>query len=228
MLPRPGAAGAAGGEGAAGGAVAAFDFDGTLVRGDSLIGFLRLVCGARATGLALADAVAGPAALALARGTRLDRDVAKAAVLARLLVGRRLDSLVPLAEAHAARLAARVRPSMRAVLAGHRAKGHRIVIVSASPELYLVPAGRLLGVDAVLATRLQVDGEGRLTGALEGLNCRGPEKTARLQSWLGSSALLHAYGDSAGDDELLAMAEVGTWVGRRAWTRRRLATGAGE
>ena len=60
-------------------------------------------------------------------------------------------------------------------------------------------------------------------GAVVGeLNTRGPEKVARLQRWtddhFGADAPfeLWAYGDSAGDEELLALADHPTWVGRRA------------
>jgi phosphoserine phosphatase len=53
----------------------------------------------------------------------------------------------------------------------------------------------------------------RCTGDLEGGNCRGPEKARRLARWLdGSAAHVVAYGDSAGDRELLAAADVGVWV----------------
>ena len=91
------------------------------------------------------------------------------------------------------------------------------MIVSASFELYVEPLGSLLGVDGVLATRLVTDA-GRFTGDLDGPNCRGPEKVQRLHAWLdqhhgGRAAVeLVAYGDSPGDRELLADADVAHWV----------------
>ena len=195
--------------------VAAFDFDGTLVAGDSLMAFLRRACGTEATVRALTAQVR-PVAGSLARSGHPDRDAAKARILAALLAGRELANLVPVAEAYAAHLVRKVRPHMLARLARHRGAGHRTVIVSASPELYLGPVGRLLDVDTVLATRLEVGPDGRLTGALEGSNCRGPEKAARLRAWLdGTPTWLHAYGDSRGDTDLLAMADTPVWVGRR-------------
>ncbi|MGH9129917.1 MAG: HAD-IB family hydrolase [Acidimicrobiales bacterium] len=139
-----------------------------------------------------------------------------------LLAGRDHLGLSSLAREHAAALVTRVRPQMLERLEGHRAGGDRVVIVSASPELYLHAVGEALGVDAVLGTRLEVGADGRLTGALVGRNCRGPEKVSRLKAWIselvgpgGAPPHLCAYGDSAGDAELMALADVATWVGRR-------------
>lgn len=50
------------------------------------------------------------------------------------------------------------------LMAEHRRAGRRIVIVSASPEEIVNPIGRLLDVDDVLASRSQVDSDGRYTG----------------------------------------------------------------
>jgi phosphatidylglycerophosphatase C len=93
-----------------------------------------------------------------------------------------------------------------------------VVLVSASFELYLDTIGERLGVDAVLGTRLAVDDAGRCTGALEGPNCRGPEKVRRLHEWLAAehagraAAEVWAYGDSPGDRELLGDADHPVWV----------------
>src|SRR5688572_17421000 len=45
----------------------------------------------------------------------------------------------------------------------HHAEGHLVVIVSASPEEIVVPLGRHLGADRVIATRAAVDEDGRYT-----------------------------------------------------------------
>jgi phosphatidylglycerophosphatase C len=75
-------------------------------------------------------------------------------------------------------------------------------------------------VDDALGARLAVDDRGVLTGALDGPNCRGTEKVVRLHEWLGAhvggrtAVELIAYGDSSGDRELLADADIAHWVGR--------------
>ena len=93
-----------------------------------------------------------------------------------------------------------------------------MVIVSASPELYVGVAAERLGADAVIATRLAVDDRQLLTGRYEGLNCRGEEKIQRLRRWIEQSgdppARVWAYGNSRGDLKMLGAADIGVDVGR--------------
>lgn len=187
--------------------VAAFDFDGTLVPGDSLRPYLESLVGRRRLGAGMA-ASAGPMVRSY---LSLGRDGAKVALLHRVLAG------VPAARATAvgiqfgAALAQRVRPEMLDRIAWHRAEGHQLILVSASLTLYLDEFGRRGGFDTVIATRMAVAGEGpaaRLTGAIDGANVRAGEKARRLQAALGDLPVeLWAYGDSAGDREMLAMAD---------------------
>ena len=46
----------------------------------------------------------------------------------------------------------------------HRAAGHRVYLVSASPEEIVLPLADLLGVDGAICSRGEVDEEGRYTG----------------------------------------------------------------
>lgn len=188
--------------------VAAFDFDGTLSRRDTFVPFLRSACG----DAALAGAIASRLHVLLAAGVgRVSRGRAKETLLQPLLGGRRLADLEPVAEAFAARvLATAMWPPGLERLEWHRRRGDEVVIVSASPELYLAPVGRELGARAVLATGLEVDGAGRITGRLAGPNVRGAEKVVRLDAWLGGDAAeVWAYGNSDGDRQLLARADRG-------------------
>jgi phosphatidylglycerophosphatase C len=117
-------------------------------------------------------------------------------------------ALAEAAESYADHVVAHgLRPDVRARVDWHRTEGHELVLVSASPELYVAPIGRRLGFDEVLATRLEVDPAGLLPGRLLGANCRGPEKVARLRQWRSDGLVVaYAYGDSAGDREMLALA----------------------
>ena len=189
--------------------VAAFDFDGTLTHRDTLVPFLVRVRGRAAVARALV--VSAPTLLAAAAG-RETRQRAKEALLIHTLNGWWLDELRPLADDYARDVVAtQLRADRLARLRWHQDQGHDTVLVSASPELYVQPAGRLLGCTAVLASRLEVDRRGRVTGRLFGANVRGAEKPRLLREWLGAEpAELWAYGDSEGDAEMLAMADVPT------------------
>ena len=196
--------------------LAAFDLDGTLTDRDTLLPFLRQAVGRGRTYRALL-ASSLPLARAAAFGG-LHRDVAKAAVLRGVLAGTPLDGLAEAAESFADHVVTqRLRPEVRERVDWHRGEGHELVLVSASPELYVSPIGRRLGFDTVLATRLEVGADGRLTGRLLGANCRGPEKVMRLREWRGEGlTLAYAYGDSAGDREMLDLAVTAVRVSRRS------------
>ncbi|MCU1429149.1 MAG: HAD-superfamily subfamily hydrolase [Actinomycetia bacterium] len=190
--------------------VAAFDFDGTLTRRDSMFPFLVEIAGiGRVSRALLADAVR-IARVAAGRG---DRDVVKANLIARVTTGLDWSDVHKRGQAYARLLVAqRLRPEALHRLRWHLAQGHDVVIVSASLDAYLHDVAELLGVGAVLCTTFERDELGRVTGRLVGGNCRGPEKATRLREHLGrelggATVELWAYGDSSGDRELLAMAD---------------------
>jgi phosphatidylglycerophosphatase C len=186
--------------------VAAFDFDGTLTRRDTMIPFLARVAGWPRV---VAGGVAAAPAFVFSRTERGDRDAAKARVFAHLFRGRPYETVLQAGEEYGAYLVrAKLRADTRARLEWHRACGHEVVLVSASLAVYLATVGRALGVDTVLSTELEVDAHGACTGAMLGGNCRGEEKARRLRAYLQDADVeVWAYGDSDGDNELLAMAD---------------------
>ena len=198
--------------------IAAFDVDGTLTTRDCVVPFLRRVTGARR--------IAGRLGLrpdrALPTIVRRDRDRLKSLAAAAAFRGLGAEAVHRQAEPFARHVHDHwLRSDMIDVFRRHGDDGHRRVLVSASFAVYLHPLADLLGADAVLATRLHVDDDGILSGELDGPNCRGPEKVRRLHEWLDEgfggrgSVRVVAYGDSAGDRELLADADEAHWVGRR-------------
>jgi phosphatidylglycerophosphatase C len=197
--------------------VAAFDFDGTLVERDSFLGFLRLVGGARSVNAAFARSWR---AVAAAPTDPSWRDVVKSNLVKSVLRGRRSEEINQAGLAYSRVVADQVTGPMRELLSRHFDAGHLTVIVSASLEIYLAPAAQLLGIDGVIGTRLDVDPDGVLTGRLEGANCRGVEKARRLTDWMSERDLdpdgvpVWAYGDSAGDRQMLELARYATRVRR--------------
>lgn len=95
-----------------------------------------------------------------------------------------------------------------AIMDEHRRAGRRVVVVSASPEEIVRPLCRYLGIDDVIATRSEVDAEGRYTGEIE-LYAYGPGKADAIRSLaeeldidLGES---YAYSDSITDLPMLEL-----------------------
>ena len=200
--------------------VAAFDFDGTITRGDTLIPFLRRSAGRVHIARALLT-LSVRITRSMAGGE--SRDAVKEELLCRILADHPVAVLEAVGESFADHVVAhRLRRDTLEHIERHRAAGHELVVVSASPEIYLAPVARRLGFAAALGTRLEVGPDGRLTGRLIGRNCRGPEKVRRLREWLGEEACtVVAYGDSGGDRELLAFAGDGAvWIKRRGRGRR--------
>ena len=204
--------------------MAAFDFDGTLTDGGSVFPFLVSLRGAwpvlRAVAAPLPRSSCAPPSRAARPPTRSRRSSSPASWGAspspRSIVARPSSPITTWSGTCRADTCRR--------LEWHRRQGHYTVIVSASPECYVGPAGAELGADGVVATRLAVGGGGLLTGGYEGKNCRGAEKYARLVVHLraqgllsgggGDQPVLWAYGNSRGDLRLLNAADHGVDAGR--------------
>ncbi len=187
--------------------VVAFDFDGTLTVRDSFIAFLIWSLPPARLATALIRLAPALVVYLLVR----NRARLKAATI-RVLLGRvPRTELQAQARAFAIAMADRLlRPDARAAWVRHRAEGFRLAIVTASPEDIVAPFARGLGADVLIGTRLKTDSEGRLTGDLDGPNCRGPEKVRRLRQVFGPDMhLAEAYGDTRGDREMLAAAALG-------------------
>lgn len=186
--------------------VALFDFDGTITHRDSLLPFLWQLFGPLKLvgyGILMSPLLLGYVLRLIPNG------IAKERLLGRMLGGMAMSRLHEEAQ-HFAREAMPqlVRPESAERIAWHQSQGHRVIIVSASLELYLKPWAAALGIDEVLATRLAEE-RGRAAGRFDGVNCFGLEKAQRIRDYLGDvdGMELYAYGDSRGDREMLALAE---------------------
>ena len=188
--------------------VVAFDFDGTLTYCDTLLPFLRHAAGRARFWIGIARLT--PTLVFLKAGF-VSNEVAKERVLQHFLSGWSRERLTHTAHDFAQRgLPQLIDPKALERLTAHVADGDRVVIVTASPEAVVAPWAATVGIREVVGTRL-AEHNGLLTGALEGRNCHGTEKMARLTLHVGAltGVRLVAYGDSAGDRALLAAAHQG-------------------
>jgi phosphatidylglycerophosphatase C len=192
--------------------VAAFDVDGTLTTRDCLRPFLERVAGRRRLIMSL---MRRPLATVVAV-VRRDRDRFKEIIVGGSLRGKLVTEVETSGEQFAQFVLVNwVRPDTLRRLRWHQQAGHRTVLVSASLAAYLRPLALRLGIDDVLCTDSTRLGE-RYGDRLVGLNCRAAEKRRRLEQWLEErrwvNAEVWAYGNSAGDRELLARADHPVWV----------------
>ena len=200
--------------------IALFDLDGTLTWRDTLLPFLLGFVRRRphrALGLWRLP-------LALARYWQdRDRGALKSSVIRMLMRNEKRAVLDAWAQSFVAELKPkqRFRPLALAVVEAHRAAGDHLVLLSASPDLYVPKIGQLLGFERTLCTELEWQGE-RLDGRLKSPNRRGEEKLHCL-AWLreqypGSQVI--AYGNSASDLDHLRQADRALLVNGDSAARR--------
>jgi phosphatidylglycerophosphatase C len=163
--------------------------------------------------------LAGPIFVgALKSGAWADR--AKERLFQRLLGGRDATEVADASRRFAvAHFKSHGRQRLLDRLTWHLRQGHDVVIVSASPQIYVDVVAQELGAAAGLGTRLSVDARGMLTGSYLGKNCRGDEKMRRLNEWMATrhytvAPLVYAYGNSRGDRAMLRAATRAFNVGR--------------
>lgn len=190
--------------------VAAFDFDGTMTYCDSLMPFLLYLAGPVKWSYHLFILLPTFFLFLMRRRSRKET---KEAVLNRFIKNMPLEELKSKGAAFAESklLEYLVRSKALVRLHWHKEKRHRCILISASLDIYLSPWAKLMGFDDLICSSLEIDAEGKVTGKLNGENCRGEEKIRRLEALLGprKDYILYAYGDSNGDKELLAYADHG-------------------
>jgi phosphatidylglycerophosphatase C len=101
----------------------------------------------------------------------------------------------------------------RAALEHHRRAGDTLVLLSASPDLYVPALGNALGFRETLCTQVKWDGD-QLVGSLAGPNRRGAEKARCLLELRARYPRrpVVAYANAASDLQHLALAERGVLV----------------
>lgn len=112
------------------------------------------------------------------------------------------------------------RPAALAALEAHRAAGDHLVLLSASPDLYVPRIGRSLGFARTLCTEINWRAD-RLVGTLKTANRRGAEKL-RCLTWLRTQypdLPVIAYGNSASDLEHMRHADRALLVNGNAAAR---------
>lgn len=187
------------------GSLVLFDFDGTITTHDTLIQFARFYHGKRrywARMLMLAPRM-------ILYVLRLVPNwEAKQYFLSQYFGGERVDIFNDRClDFSKTILPSLIRPGAYRAIREYQKDNATIAVVTASAENWVKPWCDELGI-VCLGTRLEVR-SGRLTGRIAGRNCYGDEKVCRINETFDLSGFdrIIAYGDSAGDKEMLALAQ---------------------
>jgi phosphatidylglycerophosphatase C len=201
-------------------AVAVFDLDGTLTFHDTLMPFLAGYLARRPVRLLRLWRLA-PALLEYAIRGR-DHGRLKSRVIRTVMGGEERAAIDAWARAFASGLGPRrkFRAAALATLEAHRAAGDHLVLLSASPDLYVPYIGRALNFERTLCTEVLWAGD-RLDGALRTANRRGEEKLRCLETLREQypNARVTAYGNSASDLAHLRRADRAVLVNANAAAR---------
>lgn len=186
--------------------VVLFDFDGTLTTSDTLPLFIKYMTGC--SGLLLSMLKTLPAMILLAcNGWRnvgkINAGRTKEKLLASCFahqsceqITRRVNGFVDVIEKILA-------PNVMERLYYHINQGDKVVIVSASVDVWISPWAHKYGISDIIATRLETAGS-TYTGRFYGNNCNGAEKVKRIaELYKRDNYHIIAYGNSSGDYPML-------------------------
>lgn len=104
----------------------------------------------------------------------------------------------------------KINPEVMKRLNSHKEQGCRILLVSASPEVYLQYFKKNSSIDAIIGTKLEII-DGKYTNKINGQNCKGIEKFNRIKEYLNENNLeidfnnSFGYSDSLTDKPMLSL-----------------------
>lgn len=184
--------------------IAFFDFDGTLTRHDTFIEFAKFSVGKRSFVKALLKSI--PALCFWKMGIK-SNSYAKQILFSHLYKGMAYSYFKELGNSFIRRIDKDKREDIFEIFTRHKQNGDTIIIVSASIGDWIRPWALTNGIDHVIATEVEVDEVGKLTGRFLTENCHGKEKALRIQQLYPQIADLETwgYGDSSGDNEMMAL-----------------------
>lgn len=189
--------------------LALFDFDGTITTKDTFTSFVKFYHGNAkfAAGFAFFSPL-----LVLMKLGLYDNELVKNMVFSYFFKGENEHDFNEKCRAFCTtKLPSLIREGALEQINSHSENDDEIVIVSASPQNWIIPWAKPLGID-VISTQIAIE-DGKLTGMLGSKNCYGPEKVVRIKKEIVLSDYdqIEAYGDSRGDKEMFEIANKSTY-----------------
>lgn len=191
--------------------IIAFDFDGTLIKKDSFIEFIKFCFGRWK--LYWGIGICSPIIMAYKIGI-LPNWKAKEFVFSFFFKGMSYNEFCAKGKLFSSILDQLIKPNQATILETCLKNSDTVYVISASIKEWVRPWCEIHGVNNVLTTEISIDGMGMLTGQFSNKNCHGQEKVRRLIAAepYRNDYYLIAYGDSGGDKELLNFANEGYLV----------------
>lgn len=186
--------------------VAAFDFDGTITRKDTMFAFISHVKGGFS--LQFGILVLSPMLAMYALGL-ISRKKAKEIFLGYFFADYTEEELYKEGERFCNQVLPQlIRPHAQACIDWHKSQGHQCFLVTASLS-YWTKAWADKNGFVLIATEAETQNN-LLTGKIKGENCHGQAKVNRLLAALdpGVTYRVYGYGDSEGDRELLRWVDI--------------------
>lgn len=192
-------------------ALALFDFDGTLYPRDSFTGFIFYVLKKRhiiKRGIKILPWI-------IAYYLRLyPAHKMRPKLYSTMFKGCQIQEIQSLAGQYSRILLEQLDPALLSQLSRHQQLGHRVILVSATIDLYLQHIATSLGIE-LLCTPVEIQ-SGQLTGKYLSADCSCIQKKLRVLNVLNpvNYDTIYAYGNSAEDLDMLSLAQQPYMVGR--------------
>ena len=191
--------------------IAVFDLDGTLTTKDTLLEFIKFACGVPRFywGFLLFCPI-----LILMKLHLFPNWKAKQMFFSHFFKGGEYNDFKAKGQLFANEIEKMENRKMLEKLNDHLNHSDVVYVISASIFEWVQPWCEKIGVSRVLATQIEVDANGIISGRFATKNCYGKEKVRRLLEVEPErrSYILYAYGDSRGDKEMIAFSDYGSEV----------------
>lgn len=185
--------------------LALFDFDGTITRKDSLLEFIKFTSGK--VRFFLVMGLFTPLIIYYVF-IKKDGEIAKRKVLSFLFKGKSDTELRQLGVSFSEKIIPTLLlPKAIDEIDKHKKNGNRIVVISASLEIWLKPWTDSMGLE-LICTQMEFENH-HFTGQFATANCNGTEKANRIKTYLNLEEFspICAYGNSNGDKQMLELAD---------------------
>ena len=191
--------------------IAVFDLDGTLTTKDTLLEFIKFACGVPRFywGFLLFCPI-----LILMKLHLFPNWKAKQMFFSHFFKGWEYNDFKAKGQLFANEIEKMENRKMLEKLNDHLNHSDVVYVISASIFEWVQPWCEKIGVSRVLATQIEVDANGIISGRFATKNCYGKEKVRRLLEVEPErrSYILYAYGDSCEDKEMIAFSDYGSEV----------------